>query len=152
MSDPVPRISIVIATRNRREDLVATLVRLFAEQTPSREVVVVDNGSLDGTSAVVSELFPQVTLISLSENRGHTGGQNTGVSVARGEYIVLLDDDSFPKPGALATACEFWDRNPLVGALAANVFNPRTDFWEMSRFFETIPTEPADVPWYVGCG
>lgn len=86
-----PRLSVVIPTWNRRRDLERTLAALRAHEAPPFEVIVVDNASEDGTAEWVSVKHPQVRLVRLPENLGPTGARNAGVAVARGEYIVLLE-------------------------------------------------------------
>ncbi|HEY8042982.1 MAG TPA: glycosyltransferase family 2 protein, partial [Streptosporangiaceae bacterium] len=99
---PGPRATVVIATRNRGPELGRTLERLASlpERPP---VVVVDNGSDDGTAAMVRHRFPRAELIALRRNRG-AWARNLGVLRARTPLIALADDDSWWAPGALATA------------------------------------------------
>lgn len=112
-----PAITVVIATRNRRPGLCATLERLCAlpEQPP---IIVVDNGSRDGTAAAVRLAFPRVELVLLRRNRGACA-RNVGVRRARTPYVALTDDDSWWEPGALARAVEVLDASPRAGIVAA---------------------------------
>ena len=84
-------IGIVIATRDRRDALLATLARL-AELEPQPPVVVVDNGSRDGTPQAVASAFPDVRLLALGRNRG-AAARNEGVRRLTTRYVALLDDD-----------------------------------------------------------
>jgi|GEM_PF-5748917 len=147
-----PKVSIVIATWNRRQRLLDTLHHVCSEAEPIREVIVVDNASTDGTIEAVAAAFPQVRLLRLPWNSGHTGAANAGAAVAEGEYLVMIDDDSFPEEGAISSACELLDKDPLLGAVAGNVYTPSERRWDMTRFFDPLPKEPREVPWFVGCG
>ena len=113
------RISVVIMTRNRVEELLSTLERLQAlpEQPP---VVVVDNGSTDGTSRRVREDFPDVELISLTENLG-VAARNLAVRRVTTPYVAFNDDDSWWAPGALSHATELFDAHPQLGAVTAHI-------------------------------
>lgn len=97
-----PQLSVVIPTWNRREDLRRTLKALDRHDSPSKEVIVVDNASTDGSADMVRSSFPEVQLIEMARNVGPTTARNVGVEHARAEHIVLLDSDTEPLPGALA--------------------------------------------------
>ncbi|WP_214413982.1 glycosyltransferase family 2 protein [Sphaerisporangium fuscum] len=111
-------MTVVIATRDRREELLRTLRRLAAlpERPP---VVVVDNGSADGSADAVRQTFPDVEVIRLSRNLG-APARNLGVMAAGTPYVAFCDDDSWWEPGALALAAETFDAHPRLGLLAAH--------------------------------
>jgi GT2 family glycosyltransferase len=111
------RVTVVIATRNRRPELLRTLGRLH--RLPERPpVVVVDNASADGSAAAVREHFPAVTLRVLSRNAG-AAARNTGVALAATPYVAFSDDDSWWDPGALSVAAAALDDDPRLGLIAA---------------------------------
>lgn len=112
-----PRVTVVIATRNRRRSLLRTLRQLTAlpERPP---VVVVDNDSEDGTAEAVRESFPDVTVIALARNRG-VAARTDGVRAARTPYVAFSDDDSWWSPGALPRAADLFDAHPRLAVLAA---------------------------------
>ena len=97
-----PDISIVIVSWNGRTFLEPCLDALLAQRGADFEVVVVDNGSTDGTSGLVASRFPSVRLVTLQENRGFAGGSNTGASAARGRFVAFLNNDTIPEAGWLA--------------------------------------------------
>jgi GT2 family glycosyltransferase len=112
-------VAVAIATRNRRERLLATLDRLVA--LPERpQIVVVDNASTDGTAAAVRERHPDVTMLALAENRG-AAARNAAVRALATPYVALADDDSWWEPGALTRAAELMAAHPRLGLLAARV-------------------------------
>jgi GT2 family glycosyltransferase len=111
----VAGVSVVIATRDRRDELCRTLDRLTGLRGRP-PVIVVDNGSRDGTADTVRRLYPDVDLITLRGNRG-AAGRNTGVRRAATRYVAFSDDDSWWDPGALERACALLDAYPEVGAV-----------------------------------
>ena len=110
---PNEAVTVVIATRNRRVGLCATLERLSAlPEQP--DIIVVDNASTDGTPAAVRRRFPHVELVALRRNRG-ASARNVGVRRARTRYVALSDDDSWWEPGTLTRAVTLLDTTPRVG-------------------------------------
>ncbi|MCB9850501.1 MAG: glycosyltransferase [Phycisphaerales bacterium] len=111
-----PPISIVIATHNRRDVTLATLHRLFClgAETRNAEIIVVDNASSDGTAGAIAERFP-VQCVALDRNLGACA-KARGVTIARGEIVVFLDDDSFPRPGSLTRMLAHFAADETLGA------------------------------------
>jgi GT2 family glycosyltransferase len=111
---PSDRISVVVASRDRRADLARTL--------PCHEasVILVDNGSSDGTVAFVGATLPDVTVVSLPTNRG-APARNVGVRLADTPYVAFADDDSWWEAGSLARAVEVLDAHPRAAVVAARV-------------------------------
>lgn len=117
--DASPAVSVVVATRDRRASLARTLEELTA--LPSRPpVIVVDNGSGDGTVEMVRSRFPEVTVMGLGRNRG-AAARNLGVAGARTPLVAFADDDSWWEPGALARAAAEFQRSPSLGLLAGRI-------------------------------
>lgn len=120
------RVTVVIATRNRRPELLRTLHRLRA--LPGRPAIVVaDNGSDDGTPTAVRAAHPDVRVVPLGRNRG-AEARNVGVHLARTPYVAFSDDDSWWEPGALERAADLFDAHPRLGLIAARtVVGPGRD-------------------------
>ncbi|HEX7289604.1 MAG TPA: glycosyltransferase [Conexibacter sp.] len=112
-------VAVAIATRNRREQLLATLARLRAlpERPP---LLVADNASTDGTADAVRARHPDVLLLALGENRG-AAARNAAVHALATPYVAFSDDDSWWEPGALARAAALLHAHPRLGLLAARV-------------------------------
>jgi GT2 family glycosyltransferase len=112
-------VSVVVATWNRRDELARTLGTLsgLLATGEAAEVIVVDNGSTDGTAELARREFPQVTLVPLEANRG-AAGRTAGVRRAGTPYVAFSDDDSWWRPGALPRAAELLDRHPRLGLVA----------------------------------
>jgi len=116
---PNARIGIVVITHQRRAEALATVARLTAlpEQPP---VVLVDNGSTDGTADAVREKFPHVEVLALSQNAGAVG-RNLGVEHLRTPYVAFCDDDTWWEPGSLARAADVLDAHPRLAVLNARI-------------------------------
>jgi glycosyltransferase involved in cell wall biosynthesis len=111
------KASIVITTKNRKEELRQCLASCL-EQRPPVEVLVIDDGSTDGTSALVAQEFPAVRLIRFDVSEGLIAQRNRGAQFAGGELIFSLDDDAvFSTPDIVRTTIEEF-QHPRVGAVA----------------------------------
>jgi GT2 family glycosyltransferase len=112
-------VTVVVATRDRRASLLRTLELLHAlpERPP---VIVLDNGSGDGSGAAVRAAFPMDDVVSLGRNLGATA-RNLGVRRAATPYVAFADDDSWWAPGSLTRAGGHFDRHPRLALLAARV-------------------------------
>jgi glycosyltransferase involved in cell wall biosynthesis len=96
------RISCVIPTKNRPEMTCRAIASVVAQDTPVREIIVVDDGSTDHTAALVAARFPEVRLLQRS-GLGPGLARNAGVAEARGEVIMFLDSDDVWLPGHVAS-------------------------------------------------
>lgn len=97
-------LSIIILTYNQQQftiDCLTSLGDLLDDE--SIEVILVDNGSSDGTVEAVKRRFPQVTLIENPVNSGVSGGRQLGLSHAGGDVLMFLDNDTVASPQAVRT-------------------------------------------------
>lgn len=112
-------LSIVIVNWNTRD-----LLRECLEQIPPAaaglvyEVIVVDNGSQDGSVAMLREEFPQVLVTENAENVGFPKAVNQGMSQCRGRYIALINSDIMTSPGSLARMVDHLEKHPQTAAAA----------------------------------
>ncbi len=114
-----PRVAVVVITHQRRAELMVALERLLA--LPERpHVVVVDNGSTDGTSDAVRARFPAVELITSRHNLGAVG-RNVGVSRLKTPYVAFCDDDTWWEPGSLTRAADTLDAHPRLAVVTARI-------------------------------
>ncbi|MDW8065786.1 MAG: glycosyltransferase family 2 protein [Anaerolineae bacterium] len=112
-------LSLVILTYNTRELALRCLSGLYdAALARGWQVVVVDNGSTDGTAGAIANRFPGVELICSKRNRGFAAGMNMGLRRARGEIIILMNADVEASADTLAAAAEALRTRPDVGALS----------------------------------
>jgi GT2 family glycosyltransferase len=113
------RVTVVVITRNRREQLASTLARLAAlPGQPS--VIVADNGSSDGTPAMVRHRFPGMLLLPARGNLGAVA-RNLAVRRVTTPYVAFCDDDTWWEPGALAAAADALDAHPDVACVTARI-------------------------------
>jgi GT2 family glycosyltransferase len=117
-------ISICITTFKAREFLRDCL-RSIHDATPeaSFEIIVVDNGSQDGTVEMLSADFPQVRLIQNDENLGFTRPYNQALRVAGARFLVILNPDTIVHPEALERLMGFLETHPRVGVVGPKVLN-----------------------------
>ena len=147
----VPRISVVVLSRDRGDELLRTLERL--SELPERPpIVVVDNGSRDGTQAVVPRSFPGVELVALDRDLG-AAARNVGVERADAPYVAFCDDDSWWAPGALPRALELMVQRPRLGLLAARVLvGPEERLDPTCAAMDRTPLPDRGVLGFVACG
>lgn len=100
MTGSLPSISVIIPTLNRRELIQRALGSVFDQSLQVKEVIVVDNGSTDGTREMLSSKFPTVLYVS-EKKVGVSTARNTGISLAKGDWIALLDSDDAWLPNKL---------------------------------------------------
>jgi GT2 family glycosyltransferase len=110
----VSSVTVVVATRNRRRQLLRHLPRHRAP------VILVDNGSDDGTPQMVRECFPDIQVVQLDENIG-AAARTIGVAAAETPYVAFADDDSYWEGDALAQAAALFDAHPRAALLTGRV-------------------------------
>jgi GT2 family glycosyltransferase len=130
MEAPPLRLSVVIPTCQTRELTLRCLESLAAERAAPEgavgdfEVVVVDDGSRDGTSAAIRERFPAVRLVVNEEAQGFSRAANRGLAAARGEVLFLLNSDTEVAPGGLEQLAAIFDSDPRLGIAGAQLSYP----------------------------
>jgi GT2 family glycosyltransferase len=135
-----PRLSVIVLTYNRASLVLGTVGRLLA--LPDRvDIVVVDNGSSDGTPEQIADIFPSVTLVRAPSNLG-AAGRNLGVARVTTEYIAFCDDDTWWHPGSLTRAIELLDAHPRVALLSARVVVGESD--QADATCELMQRSPLD--------
>jgi GT2 family glycosyltransferase len=110
-------------------------------------VVVVDNGSTDGSAAMIAAEFPAVRLLRNATNCGFAAATNRGLHLAIGagcDTLLLLNSDAFVEPGALATMLEYLRANPGVGVVVPQLRNQDGSLQPSGRPFPTLTGKLAD--------
>ncbi len=134
-TDTTPIATIVIATKNRKEDLEVAVRSAVAQAGPV-EVIVIDDGSDDGTEAMMRSLFPSVRFERFERSAGYIVRRNQGARLARGPVIFTIDDDAeFSTPDIVAQILPSFD-DPRVGAVAIPYREPRKTG---DTLFQTAP-------------
>jgi GT2 family glycosyltransferase len=114
-------LSILIINWNGSRHIETCLVSIREKVTVPHEVIVFDNNSTDGSSAMIAEHFPQIKLIRSSENLGFAKGNNLAAHHARGQYLLLLNNDTILQSD-IADAVNVLERDPRIGAVGAAMF------------------------------
>lgn len=112
-------VSIIVLNFNGRAWLERCLPSAVAETAPDCELLVVDNGSSDGSVEFVAQAFPTVRIEAIGANLGFAAGNNVGARLARGRYLAFLNNDAAPQPGWLARLRAALDTRPDAGLAAS---------------------------------
>lgn len=140
-----PLVTVNILSFNRKDELRNTLTKVFEQDYKNIEVIVVDNASVDGSPEMVKLEFPKVQLIQMKENIG-IAGWNEGFKVAKGEFVLVLDDDSYPKEKNLIMESIGLFSSNQTGVLAYRIWNTQKQIYENETFSNSAS------PHFVGCG
>lgn len=117
-------LSIAIASYNTRDLLSECLESLRVHESEVRaELIVVDNGSADGTLKMLRSRFPGVQVIANESNRGFAAAINQAMRAASGRYVMLLNSDTLMLPGTLDQVVAFMDEKPGVAAVGCRLIN-----------------------------
>jgi GT2 family glycosyltransferase len=131
-------LSVIIVTWNSQDHIVSCLASLGKQaKDPSTEIIVVDNGSQDGTKNLIGSDFPTVRVHTNVRNLGFTRACRRGLSECQGEYVLLLNPDTEIMAGALDRMIQHMDGHPEVGALGPQLLFPDGRVQSSCRQFPT---------------
>ncbi len=116
-----PRVSIVVVNYNGAKYIEACLSSLLKQQYTDYEIIVVDNGSEDGSADYVERHFPGVRLIRAGQNLGFGVGNNLGALSATGEFLAFLNMDTVVEPDWLEPLVQTLEENPEVGLVTGKI-------------------------------
>lgn len=120
-------VSIIIVNYNTRDLLKDCLISIYKHTTEiDFEVIVSDNGSVDGSIEMLKKEFPQVVLIENNANLGFGTANNRGLVVAKGKYIFYLNSDTILLNNAVKLFYDYWENSPekeMIGALGCNLLD-----------------------------
>lgn len=135
-------VSIIVVNWNTKDLLLGCLRSIYDTTTDlNMEVIVVDNGSLDGSSKAAKKNFPQIKLIENTENKGFAKANNQAILAASGRYILLLNSDAMLTDGSLNKLVTFMDQTPAAGAAACQYLNRDGSKQNSFDNFPTLATE-----------
>ncbi|NRY60047.1 glycosyltransferase family 2 protein [Clostridium beijerinckii] len=117
-----PLVSIVSICWNRKIDICESLKKIREIEYDNLEVIVVDNCSTDGTVEAIEKGFQEINLIKMYKNIG-IEAYNIGFKNAKGKYIIIIDDDSFPHKQAVARMVKKFESDDKLGIVAFDVRN-----------------------------
>lgn len=128
------KLSIVVICWNDVKVILNCLASIYAEtRAIEYEVIVSDNGSTDDSLSRIRADFPQVKIIENGANLGFAKGNNAGIRIAQGEYILILNPDTIIHDQALEKLVVYADRHPSAGAFGCRVLNPDRSFQDPAR-------------------
>lgn len=111
--DAMPLISVIIPTYNRRDFLVAAVDSVLSQTFGDFELIVVDDGSTDGTGDVMARYADRAFYV-IHEHRGVSAARNRGIDLAKGNYISFLDSDDLWMPTKLEKQMKFFEAHPAA--------------------------------------
>ncbi|MBU4348136.1 glycosyltransferase family 2 protein [Patescibacteria group bacterium] len=118
-----PKVSVIIPSWNRKEDLDITLKSIFSQNLKDLEVIVIDNGSTDGSSKMVGKKYPEVILIKNKKNKGVSIAKNQGIKRSQGEYILFCDSDiEMTHKNCISNMLEILEKNLKIGAIGGEAY------------------------------
>lgn len=115
------KVSVIIVNWNGKDLLARNLPHVLRMTYPDYEVIVVDNGSSDGSVELLRASFPAVRVVALPDNRGFTGGNNAALAHARGALVATLNNDARPEPDWLQRLVEASRAHPDAGIFASRI-------------------------------
>jgi GT2 family glycosyltransferase len=124
--------SIIIPNWNGVDHLPTCLDALRRQTFAGFDTILVDNGSTDRSISLLTESYPEVHIVALPRNQGYAGGCNAGLRVARGEVLVLLNNDTEVKPTWLEELLSALERHPDAG-----MATPKVLLWDDKRRLHT---------------
>ncbi|MSR22642.1 MAG: glycosyltransferase family 2 protein [Gemmatimonadetes bacterium] len=119
-----PSVTAVVLNWCDAESTTACLAALEGQGYPGLSIVLVDNGSPDGSGDLIRERFPHVEFVQTGANLGYSGGNNRGIEAALkngADYLLILNPDTFMEPGALHLLIQVASADDRVGAVAPTV-------------------------------
>jgi glycosyltransferase involved in cell wall biosynthesis len=119
-SSPTPTVSVAISTYNREALVVAAVESALTQTYRDFEVIVLDNGSTDGTRKALEPYMQQIRY-AFQDNQGRAGGRNAAIRMANGRYVAFLDSDDLWFPDKLERQVPVLEANPAVGLVHGQV-------------------------------
>jgi N-acetylglucosaminyl-diphospho-decaprenol L-rhamnosyltransferase len=118
------KLSVVIICWNDLKVILDCIASVYSETSSiDYEIIVTDNASSDGSVGAVRERFPDVRIVENFENGGFGKGNNAGIRVAKGEYVLILNPDTIIRDRALEKLVAYADGHPEAGAFGCRVLN-----------------------------
>ena len=138
----VPDMSIVLVGWNNKAYLGPCLDSLYDGKLKSSfDVVVVDNGSTDGSQEMLREQYPEVMIIQNEKNEGLGRASNQGIEATKGKYVLLLNNDTIVNGPSFDLMVKYMDENPKVGAVGGKLLNEDGSIQACYNNFSTLGEE-----------
>jgi hypothetical protein len=165
------KVGIVIVNWNGKDDVFRCLASVISSNYINFDILVVDNGSVDGSVEAICDRYPSIQVIKLDKNLGYTGGNNLGIRWALNsgaDWVLLLNNDTVMDPDTLDCLLEAADQDPKAGILGPTVYymdmpdviqsagefydhhlNPISNENRLTRMTHIV--NPSPVGWVSGC-
>ncbi|ADE16683.1 glycosyl transferase family 2 [Nitrosococcus halophilus Nc 4] len=134
------KVSIIIVNYNGQHHLQDLLVSLQGQSYPDFEIILVDNGSSDGSIDYLRDHFPTVKIVALAENTGFAEGNNIGAEVSSGRYLCLVNNDMAADRDWLKGLVACIEHSPKIGAVG-----PKILFWKKFAPIELKASANVDI-------
>lgn len=132
-------VSIVILTCNQCALTERCLVSLSDFlQDEKAEIILVDNHSTDKTEEMIRDKFPEVKYLRLDKNMGVAAGRNAGLAMAKGDFLMILDNDTVVPRGSIPSLLRFLENHPDVGLVGPRLESPQGHLQESWKGFPGI--------------
>jgi GT2 family glycosyltransferase len=163
---PGAEVDVAIVTWNTRDLTLEALASLTTVAPAGTRILVRDNGSTDGTADAIRQKFPDVEVDAGTENLGFAAGVNTMLRRSSAPWILLLNSDAWPEPGAIETMLAFGRARPAAAVVAPRLLRPDGELEHSAWVFPSVRVtvgaaarprryawdhdEPRTVDWAVG--
>lgn len=124
MSENKPLVSIISVNYNEPEETIEFLESVYQSDYPNFETIIVDNGSKRKIDDKLSEKYPNLKTLIHDKNLGFAGGNNLGIRIANGDYLVFLNNDTLIPKDFISKMVLFIQENPMVGIASPKVVFP----------------------------
>lgn len=134
-------LSIVIVSFNTEKllfECLSSLQKNSKKSSLQKEIIVIDNNSLDSSVQMIEEKFPEVILIKNNRNLGFAKANNQGIKIARGNYVLLLNSDTKVKESELKKLMDFADEQENIGVIGPRLLNSDESIQPSVFHFPTI--------------
>ena len=144
-----PKVSVIIPTYNRRDLLVRAIDSVLAQTLPVEEIIVIDDGSTDGTGEALRGRFGSRLICLRQDNAGVSAARNRGITMAQGEYLSLLDSDDEWLPEKTLRQVRWLDAHPAFGMVLCDVLRVTLEgqLVDVFRRREFIPEDGRVLRW-----
>ena len=120
-----PKISVIIVNYNGKELLQKCLESLFKIDYNNFEVILVDNNSTDGSVEFVTKSYPNIIVIKLDSNKGFAEPNNVGAKIAKGEYLLFLNNDTITTTNFISEMIKVLEKDKKIANLPKSFIKTR---------------------------
>ena len=141
------QLSVVLICWNSLHHLQGALASLQEALTTEidKEIIIIDNGSTDGTDLYIAQHYPTARYMRLPENRGVAYARNRGIELAQGRYVWLLDDDTIVNREAITTMLAYMEENPTCGMCGCKLVNSAGETQQSYKRYPGLSVKVANV-------